>query len=155
VNKINSITELKQLINSFDSETEINLLVYELSNVKLHKALNRDCLNKKLCELENNNKLKFDEIIEVRIFNSNKELFLFQNPTENIQDDNNGLTYVFTNHNNGGDKIIRTYMLESRLVKKYKYKTIKVIEYVDYEDNLAYVRKTCLLDIVRGEYSEK
>lgn len=151
MNKINNIKELKELIDLFDSETEINLLIYGLSNVELYKAVDSNNLKVKLDELESSNIIPFNEIIELRIFNPQKELFLHKYEGRSSQDNNDWFIYNMTDHSNNDDRIKRTYTLESKFLKKeYQYKEIRVLEYVDYEDNLAYVKKTCLEDIVRG-----
>ncbi len=117
---------LGEYLSEWEGENEINYLIHEYSRVYLNKA---DSLNELKLE-------KRKEILEARLFNSKKELFIYKY--------NDEWQRVLTIHDNENkDFIDKEYELEDR----FQFKSIRIRKYVDYEDNMAYVKKTCLLDL--------
>ncbi|WP_026895712.1 hypothetical protein [Clostridiisalibacter paucivorans] len=132
-------------IRDWENEREINYLIHRYSDVLLDKANSIDEIERRLnknCDDE-----EF-EIIEARFFNSKKELFIYK-----YEDDWNR---ILTLHGEDGKEekreyFDREYLLEKKFKKKDKYNSIKVRKYVAYDDDLAYVKNTCLLDLVKGD----
>lgn len=115
----------------WEGEKEINYLIHEYSRVILDKTTSID-------ELKLNNR----EIFEVRIFNSKMELFIYKQDNEWKQ--------IHTLHNNEDkDFIDKEYELESKF--KSRFKTITVRKYIGYKDDMAYIRKSCLIGLREGE----
>lgn len=123
-------------INEYFVDDEIaSYLVHEYSEVYLDKCKIKCFVDKY--------KNKMDEVLEMRVFNEKKELFIYKY--------NDEYKSIITEHKKG-EYFEKTLKLDKKFYNKFK--AIKVRKYLDYEDDLAYISRTCLLDFCGGETNE-
>lgn len=130
---------LGDYLGEWKNEREINYLIYGYSMVLLDSIGSLETLKDQL----KSRNIKFDEIMEMRLFNEEKELFVYKY--------NNKWKRIMTEHNDKLEHYDRYYLIQNKFKKGDKYKSIKVRKYIDYENDMAYVKKTCLLGLIEGE----
>ena len=84
-------------------------------------------------------------VLELHLFNEQKEIFAVRRQDELV-------SYKPPEHETEPeDKVItRSYELEEKFKKITGYDTLEVKEYIDYEDHLAYVKKTVLCKLKKA-----
>lgn len=140
IKKIGDIKEIIEYAN-LEIDNYTHALLFSLDGV----FLNKEEVKKKIEEMKTN--LEKKTFIEARFFDDKKELFVFY--------DGENYKAVETDKDKWDkDRICRPYILDSKFqekdyIKNNNIKHIRVIEFIDYdEDGQAYVKASCLDGVV-------
>ena len=137
--------------NSKDNQYLLDMKLSELNKDYLIKEGYKNCLIYYLNDLvfddiKNIEEINKDILIEGFFFNEKQELHAFKN--EDFEDDQNGGFKLVKTVDNGCDSFTEEFTLKKRIgnnLIKNEYKKIKVINYLNYEDDgQAYIKYTAL-----------